>query len=123
MCEKTLQGCHVLIVEDEYLLASELSAALQEAGAIVIGPIGQLDAVLERIQAETDIHGALLDVNLGGVSVFPAADLLAARGVPMVFTTGYDASSIPDRYAEVPRCEKPVSLAKVTEAIGRMIHG
>ena len=58
MCEKTLQGCHVLIVEDEYLLASELSAALQEAGAIVIGPIGQLDAVLERIQAETDISAA-----------------------------------------------------------------
>ena len=57
------------------------------------------------------------------MSVFPAADLLAARGVPMVFTTGYDASSIPDRYAEFPRCEKPVSLAKVTEAIGRMIHG
>lgn len=65
------------------------------------------------------IDGAILDVNLGGEKVFPAADLLTERGIPFVFTTGYDASAIPVKYAEITLCEKPVRLAEVCSAIGR----
>lgn len=78
------------------------------------GGVGQLDTALEVIDAESEIHAAVLDVNLGGESVFPAADNLMTRAVPMVFTTGYDASSIPPRYAHIPRCEKPVTMANWT---------
>jgi DNA-binding LytR/AlgR family response regulator len=122
MIERTLRGCRVLVVEDEYMLADELRTELQEAGAVVVGPAGQLEAAIDLIQADADIGGAVLDVNLGGVSVFPVVDLLAARGVPMVLTTGYDAAAIPPRYAHIPRCEKPVTISKVAKAIGGVIH-
>lgn len=119
MAEVSLQGRRILVVEDEYMLADELRAELQDVEAIVIGPVGQLDAATDLINAEPRIDGAILDVNLGGETVFPAADILAARGVPMVFTTGYDASSIPERYGHIARCEKPLSMSKVAGAIAR----
>ena len=45
------------------------------------------------------------------------ADALAARGVPFVFLTGYDAQVIPDTYAGVPRSEKPVSTALLARTL------
>ena len=53
---------------------------------------------------------------------FPVADLLIERGVPFVFTTGYDASVIPSRLEHVVRCEKPIKVSRVIETIGRLIH-
>jgi hypothetical protein len=54
--------------------------------------------------------------------VFPVADLLLGRGVPIVLTTGYDRSAIPDRYADVPLCEKPINIRLITAALGRAVH-
>lgn len=122
MSEPTLKGCRVLVVEDEYMLADDLRSELEAAEAIVLGPVARLAAAIALIEAEPALDGAVLDVNLGGASVFPAADLLLSRGVPIVFTTGYDASSIPARYAHVVRCEKPVAVSKVAAVIGRAIH-
>ena len=37
----------------------------------------------------------------------PVADELIARGVPLIFSTGYSGHEIPARYAHVPRIDKP----------------
>ena len=50
------------------------------------------------------------------------ADLLAERAVPFVFATGYDEGAIPSRFADRPRCEKPIDMAKIKQAIGCVIH-
>ena len=42
--------------------------------------------------------------------VYPVADALRARGIPVVFATGYDAWVIPDSYANVPVAQKPIAL-------------
>jgi hypothetical protein len=39
---KPLLGARILVVEDEYYLAADLSGALSDAGAEVVGPIGSL---------------------------------------------------------------------------------
>jgi DNA-binding response OmpR family regulator len=122
MSDKTLQGCRILVVEDEYLLADELQGELEDAGAIVIGPVGSLAEATALIHSEPLIHGAILDANLGSELVYPAADLLIERGVPIIFTTGYDPSVIPARFAGIPLCEKPTSIKRVTQAIGRVLH-
>lgn len=101
------------------MLADELRTELQGVVVIVIGTVGQLDAAIDLSNAEPRTNGAILDVNLGGESVFAAADILAARGVPMVLTTSYDASSIPERYGHIARCEKPLSMSKVADAMAR----
>ena len=51
---------------------------------------------------------AILDVNLNGEMVFPVADLLIERGVPIVFTTGYAPEKIfPPHLLGLPTLQKP----------------
>ena len=38
--------------------------------------------------------------------MFPVADALIRLGIPLIFTTGYDAAALPQQYSHVPRCEK-----------------
>jgi CheY-like chemotaxis protein len=117
MDEPTLRDCHILVVEDEYMLADELRAALVEAGAIVLGPAGTLESALAVIKAAPRIDVAVIDANLGGVLAYPAVDLLVERGVPFLFATGYDEAVIPDRFAHVLRYEKPIDLCSVAHAV------
>lgn len=121
MNEYSLQGCRILVAEDEYLLADDLTSALAEVGAIIIGPAPNLSAALRLIDEEAELNGAVLDINLAGEVVYPVADALIERGVRLVFATGYDASAIPPRYADIARCEKPVSMRKLAQAIGHAI--
>ena len=122
MAESALHDCRILVAEDEYLIADEFCMELGEAGAVVVGPAGTVEDALQLIASAPALDGAVLDVNLRGETVYPAADLLIERGVPFVFATGYDASIIPSRFGHVARCEKPVSIAKVVRAIGRAVH-
>ena len=69
------------------------------------------------------LDGAVLDVNLGGETVWPVAGALAARGVPVVLATGYDEGTIPPDHAHLPRCEKPVDAHAVPRALARAISG
>jgi hypothetical protein len=55
-----------------------------------------------------DFHAAVLDVNLNGGLVYPVAELIAARGVPLIFLTGYGAEGIDGRFAHVPLLQKPI---------------
>jgi CheY-like chemotaxis protein len=61
-----------------------------------------------------ELDAAILDVNLGGESVYPVADMLHARGIPFVFMTGYGSASIDPRFAMVPVLQKPIE-AKALE--------
>jgi CheY-like chemotaxis protein len=106
----------VLVVEDEYLVAMDMSAYLEAAGAHVVGPASNVSAALAALE-RTELDGAILDVNLRGEMAYPVADALAARGIPFVFTTGYDARSVPDRFAGVKRCEKPTSPEEISKAL------
>ena len=45
---------------------------------------------------------AVLDVHLNGQMSYPIADALAARGVPFVFSTGYDKDTLSERYRTFP---------------------
>jgi len=121
MGESTLRDCHILVVEDDYMLADELRAELDEAGAIVLGPAGTLESALTMIKAAPRIDVAVIDVNLGGVLAYPAVDLLIERGVPFLFVTGYDEAVIPDRFANVVRYEKPINLSSVARAVRQLI--
>ena len=84
-----LLGKRVLIVEDEAMVALELQYVLEDEGAEVLGPARSLIKALEEVTHSTDIDVALLDVDLGGDSVYPVAELLRLRGVPFAFHTGH----------------------------------
>jgi len=114
--EPNLKGCRVLVVEDEFLIAYYLKRELGQLGANVIGPVARIPEALAAI-ADCDPEAAVVDVNLAGEMAYPVADALLARGVPMVFATGYDRDAIPERYADVPRRLKPVVAAELVRAL------
>lgn len=122
MPDRTLAECHILIVEDEFMLAEDLRDELEEAGAIVLGPTPDVAEALALLADANRVHGAVLDINLAGELSYPIADELLRRGIPFLLTTGYDPSAIPERYRHIAQCPKPVRVTAVREAIGRVIH-
>lgn len=117
MVEHLLQGCRILVVEDDYLLADDLSDALVAAGATVLGPVPSIEEAATMIDTDSRIDAAILDINLRGDMVFPVADALAGRGIPFAFATGYDQSVLPERYAARPRVEKPFRVRSIAATI------
>ena len=117
MARPSLRDRRILIVEDEYLVAMSLAEALQDAGSIVLGPVPSVDKAITKIESEPHIDGAVVDVNLGGVLAYPVADLLIARKIPFVFTSGYEDNLLRDRYSQVKNCAKPYLFAAMKEAL------
>src|SRR5437764_6538497 len=76
----------MLVVEDEFLIALEVDDALRRAG--VVGPVATPEDAA-RLATEEQLDAAVLDVELRGGRVFPAADALARLSVPFVFLMGY----------------------------------
>jgi DNA-binding response OmpR family regulator len=115
-----LEGVKVLVVEDEYLVATLMEDMLESAGCVVAGPIPRLAQALDAASSEAcDV--AVLDVNLAGERVYPVAEILAGRSVPFVFVTGYGANSLPVEYAERPRICKPFRMAELLAAISDVL--
>ena len=108
----------VMIVEDEALVALVLADQLADMGISVVGPCSSVAAAKSAALAN-ELDAAILDVNLGGELVYPVADLLAAKGVPFVFVTGYGHESIDRRFAHNPILEKPVEREVLAELLGR----
>lgn len=107
----------ILLVEDEILIAIELEMALEDAGAVVVGPIPGLAAAIEAART-ADVAAAILDIDLAGHDVFPAADILRARGVPFVFHTGHGRRvELGHDYPAVPVCKKPMSGDRVVRIL------
>lgn len=103
-----LVGRCVLVIEDDYLVAQVISAMLEDAGAVVIGPIGWVDEALKFVESNSStFDSALLDINLHGQASYPIADALKARGIRFVFTTGYDSGALDEAFRDYPRCGKP----------------
>lgn len=119
---QSLVGIVILVVEDEALLAFDLRDSLQEAGAIVIGPVPSLPGAI-RAANDEHIDAAILDIDLQGQDVFPAADILLRRGVPFVFHSGHGShSGLPAQFEAVPICPKPACPDDVLSAVAELIH-
>lgn len=82
-----LSGKRLLLVEDDYFLASELAEGLDEMGIDVVGPFPGVDEAFDAIDANEDVDAAILDINLGGQMVFPIADEHDRRSIPFIFAT------------------------------------
>ena len=89
---------------------------LADLGCTSVTAAATVDQALDLIDANV-FDAAMVDVNLDGRKSYPVADALAARGVPFVFATGYDETTIPARYAAVTRCEKPVDPQAIAKAL------
>ncbi len=105
----------ILLVEDEELVALELSTELSRLGWAIVGPAASLAEAESLLSDRFD--AAVLDVNLRGRSVYPVADALAERHVPFVFCTGYEMADPDGRFPGVPVIRKPAHAGAVSAAL------
>lgn len=110
------QGCRFLVVEDETLIAVLIEDALVEMGCEIVGLSGRLDAALQ-LATDSEFDAAILDVTIRGGKVYPIAELLAARGIPFAFASGYGDWALPEVFRDRPRLMKPFSLRALHEQI------
>jgi len=110
----------ILVVEDEELVALELSSELSRLGWAIVGPA----ATLAEAQAllSHGVDAAVLDVNLRGRPIYPVAEALRARHVPFLFCTGYEMVDPEGRFANVPVIRKPAHPAAVSAALSDLLR-
>lgn len=107
--DESLQGLRILVVEDSFLIACSLRRMLTELGCEVVGPVSTVAAAVEFVE-QGRCDAAILDINLGVETSVPVATLLAAKGVPFVFVTGYTSPTLTSaEFSGYRRLRKPVS--------------
>ena len=110
-----LRGVRVLVVEDEPMVSLALQATLVDFGCDVAGTAARLQPALDLAHDLTfDI--AVLDIDLGGTRIDPVAEAIAARGLPVVFVTGYGRDAAP-RHVPGPVLEKPCEPTDLQRAL------
>jgi DNA-binding response OmpR family regulator len=121
----SLKGYAILVVEDEPLIALDITTTLEDAGATVIGPCASIDhalSLIDTIGPMSPMDGAVLDVNLGKQTSIPIARFLQARGVPFVFHTGmhFENLALLEDF-EVPVIHKPSTCTTLTTGIAEQL--
>ncbi|OAF12414.1 hypothetical protein AYJ54_06190 [Bradyrhizobium centrolobii] len=120
--KRLLAGAHVLLVEDEALLAIELEGLFKSQACHVIGPFGDLTEATQVARRET-IDVAILDTNLNGEMVYPLAEDLLTRRIPFLFLTGYDACNLPEQFRSMLRVSKPFDRADLIKRVQMLMVG
>lgn len=115
------QGARVMIVEDDLLIARELSLRLEDEGATIVGPVVSVGGALKLLEVQPP-DGAILDVTLHGSPVTPVAEWLIGHGVPFLFHTGRDLpADLKKRHPNLPVFVKPSSQTKLLDALAKQL--
>ena len=118
----TTQRPRVLLVEDEALIALDLTQQLDFAGFEVIGPASSV-AQARQLLWDDDCDAAILDVNLGrGETSEPIAHDLIGRGVPVIVVSGYARSQHPVVFRGLPMVVKPVSIGTLVAELKAVLR-
>jgi CheY-like chemotaxis protein len=114
-----LSGRRILVIEDSPVVAPFTVDILAELGCEVVGPAPNMALARELVDG-SDFDGALLDVHIRGERVFPLCELLSAKGVPFVLTSGYADWTMPEKWDDRPRLQKPYTIDQIEEALGAL---
>lgn len=91
-------------------VAFMLEDMLGELGHEVVGLAMRLPQALQMAQ-EVELDFAILDINLAGRMSFPVAEVLASRGVPFIFASGYGSAGLDAQWRDRARVmKKPFDL-------------
>jgi CheY-like chemotaxis protein len=110
-----LNGCKVLVLEDELIISFALEDMLVDLGAEVLVANSLAEAQAKAAEAELSL--AVLDVNVHGIKSYDFAEQLAERGVPLIFATGYGDAEHPPQFAGTQTLTKPYSRQQLVQAL------
>jgi len=112
----------ILIVEDEWLIATDLADTVEAAGYTVLGPAHNVTTALELLETSPRIDGGLLDVNIRGESVYPVAEALERARIPFAFLSGYASDQLSPAYSTRPLLSKPLELRALNACLAQMLR-
>ena len=113
---------HVLLVEDEVLVAMAMADELKAGGWTVVGPATTLEEAQALVSSEVALDAAILDIHLHGRWVHTLAEDLDRRGVPFVVCTGYEMVDPDGRFASAPLIVKPVAPHRLAETLDALLN-
>jgi CheY-like chemotaxis protein len=113
-------NARILVVEDESLIRMLLEDMLADLGYSVAASVGTIGEAT-KLAEEGEFDVAILDVNLDHDPIYPVADILARRGLPFVFVTGYGERSLAEPYRDRPALQKPFQAAQLEKALADLL--
>jgi CheY-like chemotaxis protein len=113
-------NARILVVEDEALIRILLEDMLGDLGYSVAASVGTIGEAT-KLAEEGEFDVAILDVNLDHDPIYPVADILARRGLPFVFVTGYGERSFAEPYRDRPALQKPFQAAQLEKALADLL--
>ncbi len=112
-----MKGRRILVIEDSPVVGPFTVDVLADLGCEVVGPAPNMAAARELIE-DSDFDAALVDVHIRGERAFPLCELLCAKNIPFVLTSGYADWQMPDKWNERPRLNKPYTVEQIEAALG-----
>lgn len=111
-----LAGLRIFVVEDEFAVLLLIEDMLTSLGCTMAESASTI-AVAREKAATCDVDVAVLDINLSGKRVYPVAEVLHQRNVPIVFSTGYGIAGIDSAWAHYPIVQKPFAIEQLARAV------
>ena|SRR5690242_12763431 len=115
-----LTGRRILVIEDSPVVGPFTADLLDDLGCEVVGPAPNLATARELIE-EQEFDAALVDLHIRGERVFGLCDMLEAKGVPFILTSGYADWQMPDKLRDRPRVQKPYTIDQVQNALTALL--
>ena len=113
---------HVLLVEDEELVALTMVDELSSRGWTVVGPAATLEEAQSLVSSGVTLDAAILDINLQGRWVHTLAAELRDKNVPFVVCTGYELVDPDGRFADAPLIAKPIPPHRLGAALDELMR-
>jgi len=111
-----LNGLRVFVVEDEFAILLLVEDMLKELGCELVGTASRMAKALDLLRDRLpDV--AVLDVNVAGEAVYPIAEFLAERDVPIILSTGYGPETLDKQWRDRPVLQKPYTLEHLAAAL------
>jgi len=110
------------VIEDSPVVGPFTVDVLEDLGCEVVGPAPNIAMARELIEGE-DFDAALVDVHIRGERVFGLCEMLEAKDVPFILTSGYADWQMPDKLRDRPRLQKPYTIDQVREALAALLSG
>lgn len=116
---------HLLVVEDEPLVAFDNEHALVAAGYAVVATVDRGERAIAHLDSDDSVDAVVLDVGLAGVvSGIDVARRAASLGVPVLFVTGQcPGEARPFAYGCLSKPYLPGHLVASLTAVDALVRG
>jgi CheY-like chemotaxis protein len=112
--ERSTKSPRVLIVEEDPLIAMEITDILEQDGCTVVGTAGSVASALDTARRKK-VDLALIDVSLGAETTEAVAILLSCQAIPFGIVTAYPPCVLPSGMYGHPLVQKPFTPREIKQ--------